>query len=272
MDSHDIENYFASHKSILSVVFVIVAIVSVSGYFMGLNRSDASGDALSPWRDASGEKELSHEAYPEAPLYKDIPTTKWKANKNWVNSLADLPHANMDHTPRKPLTPEERTLIMTARADRRAYDGAPPTIPHAINYRDVESCTACHDPKANTLVGGKRTPAMSHPYMSNCTQCHAPKEGLGFMKVHSGTAALVVPNKFKGNRGAGKGERAYPGAPPVMPHRVWMRQNCMACHGPGMPDAITTSHPQRANCLQCHAQNSDFDNREQARPLTSPQR
>ena len=41
-----------------------------------------------------------------------------------------------------------------------------------------------------------------------------------------------------------------------------MRQNCMACHGPGREQAIRTSHPERQNCLQCHAPNAVFDNRE----------
>jgi len=42
----------------------------------------------------------------------------------------------------------------------------------------------------------------------------------------------------------------------------------MSCHGPGMPDAVTTSHPMRSNCLQCHAQDSSYDNREMiAAPL-----
>ncbi len=271
MDSHDVENYFASHKSILAVLLIIVGIASVSGYFMGMRNSSQSPEEISPWRAAPAPDVGESENYPEAPLYKDIPTTKWKANKDWVNSLSNLPHQKLDRTARKPLTEEERKRIMRGRAERRAYDGAPPMIPHAINYRDVESCVACHSQDANVIVGGKRTPAMSHPYMTNCTQCHAPAGGLGFMKVHSGTTALVVTNNFKGNPAAGKGSRAYPGAPPAMPHRVWMRQNCMSCHGPGMPDAITTSHPQRANCLQCHAQNSEYDNREQARPLTSSQ-
>ena len=269
MDSHDIEDYFASHKSILAVLLMIVGIVSVSGYFMGMRQGDQMDEEVSPWLSAKAAQPDAQESFPVAPLYKDIPTTAWKANKDWVNSLANLPREQMDRSPREVLGKHERALILMGREARRAYDGAPPTIPHAINYRDVNSCTACHSQNSNVLVGGKRTPAMSHPYMSSCTQCHAVAEGPAFA-VRSGTTGLLVENKFRGNKRAGKGQRAYPGAPPTIPHRLWMRQNCVSCHGPGMPDAIVTSHPQRSNCLQCHAQNADYDNRERLGPLTPP--
>ncbi len=271
MDSHDIEDYFVSHKNILAVLLIIVGIVSVSGFFMGMRQSTGGDSGESPWRSSKEAQTKENEVYPEAPLYKNIPTTRWKANKDWKNELANLPRAGNDLTPRAALDQDERALIMLERIQRRAYDGAPPTIPHAINTRDVRSCTACHSQDANVMVAGKRTPAMSHPFMSSCTQCHAPSEGLD-IAVRSGTTGLVVKNEFRGNKRSGKGQRAYPGAPPTLPHRVWMRQNCMSCHGPGMPDAIVTSHPQRSNCLQCHAQNDVYDNRERFGPLTAPAR
>jgi cytochrome c-type protein NapB len=55
------------------------------------------------------------------------------------------------------------------------------------------------------------------------------------------------------------GSRATPGAPPTLPHRVLMRENCNACHdGPGAREEIRTSHPERWRCQQCHI------------PITSP--
>lgn len=267
MDSHDVENYFASHKSILAVLLIIVGIASVSGYFMGMRQS-AHGDGTgSPWLAAKAHPEEEKGVYPEAPRYKDIPGTDWKANRSWKNELANLPREPIDRTRRAAMEKDSLARTLVARMNRRAYDGAPPVIPHAINYRDVESCTACHSQDSNILVAGQRVPAMSHPYLTNCTQCHVPGSGLGFAQ-RSGTVGLVVKNKFHGKKTPGKGSRAYPGAPPTMPHRVWMRQNCMSCHGPGMPNAIVTSHPQRQNCLQCHAQDHRYDNREKPGSLT----
>ena len=266
MDSHDVEKYFASHKSILAVLLIIVGIVSVSGFFMGLRQSTRGEGETSPWLSVQESTQQEKANYPEAPLYRDIPSAEWKANKDWKNELSKLPKEPIDRSPREALDKEALAHILIARINRRAYDGAPPTIPHAINYRDVRSCSVCHSQDSNVLVAGQRAPAMSHPYLANCTQCHAPSEGLAFA-VRSGTTGLVVENAFHGTKRSGKGTRAYQGAPPTVPHRVWMRQNCMSCHGPGMPDAIVTSHPQRQNCLQCHAPDSRYDNRERIGPL-----
>lgn len=269
MDSHDIEKYFASHKSILAVLLIVVGIVSVSGFFMGMRQSTRSGGGESPWHSVQVSPTDEQEVYPEAPLYKDIPDAEWKANKDWVNSLRNLPKEEMYRSAREPLEKHMIDMIIADRIARRAFDGAPPTIPHAINYRDVESCSACHSQDSNVLIAGKRVPVMSHPYLANCTQCHVPSKGLAFA-VRSGTTGLVVENKFRGSKRFGHGQRAYPGAPPTMPHPVWMRQNCVSCHGPGMPDAITTPHPQRQSCLQCHAPHDVYDNREKLGPLTRP--
>lgn len=61
--------------------------------------------------------------------------------------------------------------------------------------------------------------------------------------------------------------RAYPGAPPAIPHDVdpsWLRtQTCNTCHARGgwVPDqeayAPVTPHPHYANCMQCHVDGAD---------------
>ena len=108
---------------------------------------------------------------------------------------------------------------------------------------------------------------MSHPWITNCTSCHVPADGMRQF-TEPREARLVVENSFIGKNSAGSGPRAYGTAPPTTPHPVWMRRNCMACHGPGREQAIRTSHPERQNCLQCHAPNAAFDNRETY--LTNP--
>ena len=267
MESPDKTNNTAPRRSVLTVLLLIVGVASVSGYFMGMRQSKDDQDWRSVWVPAEQATAQERKVYPEAPKYADIPTTKWKANKAWRNSLLNLPKQNMKLVEQHPLDQAERMLVLKGRSSRRAYDGAPPMIPHSINYRDVESCSVCHAQDANVMIAGRRSPAMSHPYMSNCTQCHAPESGLSMLQ-HSGTVGLVVESKFKGATHSGAGSRAYPGAPPTVPHRISMRQNCMSCHGPGMPDAVTTSHPMRGNCMQCHAQDASYDNREMlAAPL-----
>ena len=50
--------------------------------------------------------------------------------------------------------------------------------------------------------------------------------------------------------------RAYPGAPPLVPHDVESRQGlCQECHATGAEGAPITPHPERAaSCVQCHVE------------------
>jgi len=48
--------------------------------------------------------------------------------------------------------------------------------------------------------------------------------------------------------------RAYPGAPPLIPHDAEVRKGlCLACHETGVGGAPIVPHPTRNHfCLQCH--------------------
>jgi nitrate reductase (cytochrome), electron transfer subunit len=51
------------------------------------------------------------------------------------------------------------------REGTRAWEGAPPTIPHATQMRS--NCLACHGP------GGRAGLRSTHPQRASCLQCHA---------------------------------------------------------------------------------------------------
>ncbi len=133
------------------------------------------------------------------------------------------------------------------RASGRAYDGAPPTIPHDAA---VGACTTCHDGDGSVIDGVGIAPASPHGdvaasgSMRRCRQCHVPAQG---------TAPLVA-SRFVGLPQAGwKGRRATPGAPPTVPHTLQLREQCATCHdGPGARVEIRTTHPERIRCRQCH--------------------
>jgi cytochrome c-type protein NapB len=133
------------------------------------------------------------------------------------------------------------------RAAGRAYDGAPPVIPHAI----AGECTTCHDDDGSEIAGVGVAPASPHGAIAasgglrRCRQCHVP----------SATAEVMVASRFSGlPQGPWKGGRATPGAPPTIPHMLQLRENCLACHaGPASRVEIRTSHPERPRCRQCHA-------------------
>jgi len=133
------------------------------------------------------------------------------------------------------------------RADRRLFDGAPPVIGHGEFGAD---CSACHDAQGIGVAGVGYAPASPHTDTKDegttqrCRQCH----------VFANTTGLFVKNSFVGlSQDLRFGERLYDGAPPTIPHRLQMRENCAACHtGPGARAEIITSHPERTRCQQCH--------------------
>lgn len=133
------------------------------------------------------------------------------------------------------------------RAERRAYDGAPPTIPHDPFGA---ACSACHDERGQSVKGVGFAPASPHDgtehagATARCRQCH----------VFVTTDALFVASEYEGvSQDMVAGDRATPGAPPRIPHHILMRENCVACHdGPGAREEIRTTHPERSRCRQCH--------------------
>ena len=132
------------------------------------------------------------------------------------------------------------------RAAGRAYDGAPPVIPHEI----AGACTTCHDDDGSAIAGVGVAPASPHGGdrmagdMRRCSQCHVP----------AATTALFVPSRFNGlPQGPWRGARFYDRAPPTIPHALQLRENCLSCHaGPAARAEIRTSHPERVRCRQCH--------------------
>jgi cytochrome c-type protein NapB len=138
-------------------------------------------------------------------------------------------------------------LASEGRAKRRAYEGAPPVIPHE-NFG--MRCVSCHNNEGLEVAGvgyapplpHARTPGMSQA--SRCLQCHVFVQDKGLFK----------PSEFDGLApDLRKGDRAFPGAPPRIPHPIFMREDCLACHGgPAAREEIRSSHSERKRCLQCH--------------------
>ena len=137
----------------------------------------------------------------------------------------------------------------TSRAERRLFDGAPPTLPHGPLGAD---CSECHGQGGISVEGLGYSPPSPHPdpsrsgAMANCVQCHVPEAAEG----------VFVENSFAGLRqDLRRGRRLNEFAPPVMPHRTFLRENCQACHtGPAAREEIRTDHPERIHCLQCHVE------------------
>lgn len=154
-------------------------------------------------------------------------------------------------------TDAERQSVVTARAGRRAYDGAPPTIPHEVKQTGFPDCLSCHGEGAKVAGTGKRAPRMSHERMDSCTQCHVPTSAPTPLRPPENP----VENDFAGLAAPQKGTRAWPGAPPTIPHRTLMRSECSSCHGVTGVNGIRSSHPYRVSCTQCHVGSAELDQR-----------
>ena len=135
--------------------------------------------------------------------------------------------------------------------ENRAFYGAPPSIPHEVESdRDMgeSSCLKCHGNGGFTEKFQAYAPVTPHPEMINCRQCHVPQNAQTLFKetqFNKGT----IPNVGINN--------ALEGSPPVIPHQLQMRENCLSCHaGPSAPKEIRVTHPERINCRQCHVLNN----------------
>lgn len=245
-----------AHFRATSVILLIVVTVSISGFFMGLRQT------VSDTRDvhemaAPSEESHAVTAFDEhAPLatqavsYAHLSEVRRGPNAHWDNSFSKL---------KTTLTEEEKATLHEARQSRRAYEGAPPVVPHPVVQSNSLSCLLCHD-KA-TRIGDRIAPAVSHEKYASCTQCHVEDSGVP-LEWNTASYLKASTSRFEGVHNTDSGTRAYQGAPPTIPHRTWMRENCMSCHGDGGTSEILTSHPDRQSCTQCHAVDADLDQRE----------
>lgn len=130
------------------------------------------------------------------------------------------------------------------RRTHREYDGAPPVIPHLVVALGRQDCLACHREGLDLGPEGL-APRTPHPERVACLQCHVEQVEPG---------AVFARNEFLGLRFPAQGTRAFPGAPPTLPHPREWRENCLGCHGVGGGSPIRTPHADRVNCLQCHVE------------------
>ena len=75
-----------------------------------------------------------------------------------------------------PATAADRVHTFEKRSGR-AFDGAPPVVPHRIDQRDPAACLACHQAGRVIGVGARRRVAtqVNHVELTNCFQCHVPE-------------------------------------------------------------------------------------------------
>jgi len=166
--------------------------------------------------------------------------------------LAELP-PNSGSSAGRDFTQPAREILVGGRITKdRAFFGAPPPVPHSIlSDRSSKDCLECHALQDRVAQRHQAIAPVPHSEFSQCMQCH--------VKGTDTREGLFRENSFVGLDYPGKGSRAHDFAPPTIPHKTWMRENCLSCHGLAGNFAIRTPHPVRSQCRQCHAAEASQD-------------
>ena len=184
---------------------------------------------------------------PPARTHAELAVRPWGADPA-ASGWSEAVQTARDQAPPHPEAGESVEAALRDRSTRRAFDGAPPVVPHPIRDGGASECLACHG--AGFELGRARAGGLPHPAYASCTQCHVASAAT--FAALPATAAAEVRSGWQGLEAPRQGERAYPGAPPSVPHAIWMRGDCNGCHGPQGRAALRTPHPGRQSCLQCH--------------------
>ncbi len=254
-------------QRVTTIFLVCVICLAVVGYFVGLNHvgpnslseksaglpTDSSTPHGSHIVDDNGDA-LEHPKLIAAITYSEIPQAAMGPTDKFRAVAKSLPEqTSYDLFAEFKPSQADKEASGRIRASRRAYNGAPPIIPHAVQSTTDAACYACHS--NGTQMAGLKASVMSHQFLANCTQCHASPPPTPFQNIDS-----EVATSFVGLPAPHEGRRAYPGAPPTIPHSQWMRENCLACHGgPNGWAGMESTHPWRTNCTQCHAPSAVLD-------------
>ena len=235
-------------------IFGAIAVgISLVGFLVGI------AEPVVPQRAAMRASSIPPESATIAPSYREITSTTFGPNRFWTSSFTSLKQARPDLFAPVVRTPAMKDAALRDRMRTRAFDGAPPVVPHLVENQSSQNCLACHGD--GMQLGDRIATKISHPHYANCLGCHVEQRGsvpfapLVASANHAGTrtASEDPVNGFSGLPRTGPGNRAMLGAPPTIPHTTHLRGDCMSCHGLIARPGLRTSHPWLQNCVQCHA-------------------
>jgi cytochrome c-type protein NapB len=241
-------------RRFVAIFLICVICMAFVGFLLGINDSilmkvyETPVDRAGPLPRQSGDGHaVPAVTYREMRRSADGPTAQWR------QTVAAVPEPRFDPTVVIQPSEEAKLQSIKIRSERRAFNGAPPVVPHPVEKTNDAACYACHG--QGMQLGNRVANRMSHGFLANCLQCHAPPAAEPFSDIDA-----RVANAFIGMPTPLAGERAYPGAPPTIPHSTWMRSECLSCHGQQAGWAgLETTHPWRTNCVQCHAPSAELE-------------
>lgn len=243
-------------NSVPAFALPLTIVIAFIGFFLGSKPISLAESHHEPSVAAENE-DLS-----QAPTYIAMRAQSYGENATWQSDMTPLHEALPDVL--DPVVTQEGAWEAAVHdlQNNRAYDGAPPTIPHPIGSEIALECLVCHTD--GMMVDDRIARPPSHSWMTNCTQCHIRSNVfINQNRISEGTLehaeSVGGSNHFGGHQWPLHGDRAWEGAPPTVPHPTWMRQNCASCHGTTGRHGLRSTHPDRQNCLQCHGLNSELE-------------
>ena len=248
----------------MELALAILLGVAVTGFVVGVKAgpgSAATSGAVPLAAEMPRELVAKVHGITTAKRYNEIGTETRGVNAKWKSDLAGVAAGQGKRLKLKKAPSQQEVLdALAMRTERRAYDGAPPTVPHPTQQRGGLACLACHGKGVVLGEGADRRVAsvMSHRFLTNCVQCHVEQISARWGPTDWPPEGS---NTFVGLASPTKGPRAYAAAPPQMPHTAAMRSACGSCHGPTGPKGLQTSHYDRQNCNQCHTSSATKDQR-----------
>ncbi len=245
------ERRFAADKRALQLFAALAITASVMGFASGVNDTARLRPYRTPRARVPGEVE-------SAPTYAQQREVRRGNRTRHGTNLVAMEHDRPQLWDPVPAVDDAtRAAALVRRAERRAYDGAPPIVPHPIDQGAYPNRASCHE--RGMRVGERVAPMMSHPRYENCYQCHVvdaqPMPG----PVVSDESPPYRDNSFVGLE-TQPSTRWWAGAPPTTPHSTLMRSRCESCHGV-LGSGVRSTHPWRQSCVQCHAISSQLDQR-----------
>ncbi|QDT05403.1 Nitrate reductase cytochrome c-type subunit (NapB) [Rubripirellula lacrimiformis] len=238
------------------IFFAGVIALAVIGFLVGVMDGVPQPGGLDETSMVAKFDQKTVDANPKlipAVSYSEVSGSAMGPTKAWQSTPQSLPSSQYDLYTKIKLSPAEKEASGQLRASRRAFNGAPPIIPHPVENTNDAACYACHGNGGR--IDGKKASVMSHPFLGNCVQCHGAMAPAPFQNLDAD-----VDTSFVGLPAPKQGQRAFQGAPPTIPHSRWMRENCSACHGgPNGWKGMESTHPWRTNCTQCHAPSAELD-------------
>ena len=192
------------------LILIVVITLAGVGYFVGLGDGVPRGQTPPPIAEslehgAKTSREGNPTATPPAVparSYDELGRQGPVASSSKPTTVRDLGVAQVSLSDSVEVDPSGKKKALAERARLRAYNGAPPMIPHEVGPMDATGCLACHGP--GLRVGTKRAALVPHPYFENCQQCHVASSAL-FDEVR------LTGNSFQGSAGADRGRTCLAG-------------------------------------------------------------